>query len=307
MPKHLIRIFAILLALCALLVLIPSGAIVAQAEIIEYTLEDKKAVAPQADGYGADGLSYADPSITVTITKGRVNETNYMVARVKVANATQIRTAMSGGYYSDDTHLGATLARNVNAVLAINGDFFSDPNRRGVGYTVRMGKEYKNKCNATYDVMAMDDHGDMYILKAPDRSTLELFVAELEEEGRTVVNGFTFGPGLIINGEKQTGFPDMNNAANRPAQRMCLAQVGPLEYLCICSEGPEDPGSEGMTLEQFAEFVATFEGIQNAYNLDGGSSATMVFNRDKINSPKNPKKRPLKDVICFVSAYQAEE
>lgn len=171
----------IVLALLCMLVLIPSGTIVANAEIIQYALEDKKAVVPQADGYGADGLSYTDPSITVTISKGRVNETNYMVARVKVANA-----------------------------------------------------------------------------------------------------------------------------ANRPAQRMCLAQVGKLEYLCICTEGPEDPGSEGMTLEQFAEFVANLEGIRHAYNLDGGSSSTMVFNRDKINSPRNPKKRPLKDVICFVSAYQAE-
>lgn len=306
MLKHFLRMLVIVLVLLCMLVLIPSGAIVANAEIIQYALEDKKAVAPQADGYGADGLSYTDPSITVTISKGRVNETNYMVARVKVANATQIRTVMSGGYYSDDTHLGATLARNANAVLAINGDFFSDPNRRGIGYTVRMGKEYKNKCNATYDVMAMDDQGDMYILQAPDKEKMELFVSELEDEGRTVVNGFTFGPGLVINGERQTGFPDMNNAANRPAQRMCLAQVGKLEYLCICTEGPEDPGSEGMTLEQFAEFVATFEGIRHAYNLDGGSSSTMVFNRDKINSPRNPKKRPLKDVICFVSAYQAE-
>ncbi|MBR2612862.1 MAG: hypothetical protein IKC72_07315, partial [Clostridia bacterium] len=38
----------------------------------------------------------------------------------------------------------------------------------------------------------------------------------------------------------------------------------PLEYLCIASEGPEDPGSVGMNLEQFSELVASFEGVQNA-------------------------------------------
>jgi exopolysaccharide biosynthesis protein len=87
---------------------------------------------------------------------------------------------------------------------------------------------------------------------------------------------------------------------------MCLAQLGPLEYLCISSEGPEDPGSTGLTLEQFAELVASFEGVTNAYNLDGGSSSTMVFNRDKVNSPNNPKRRPLKDIIYFASAYQPD-
>jgi exopolysaccharide biosynthesis protein len=98
----------------------------------------------------------------------------------------------------------------------------------------------------------------------------------------------------------------MDNAADRAAQRMCLAQLGPLEYMCISSEGPEDPGSTGLTLEQFAELVASFEGVTNAYNLDGGSSSTMVFNRDKVNSPNNPKRRPLKDIIYFASAYQPD-
>ena len=87
---------------------------------------------------------------------------------------------------------------------------------------------------------------------------------------------------------------------------MCLAQIGPLEYLCICSEGPEDKGSVGLTLDQFCDLVSSFEGIQNAYNLDGGSSSTMVFRDQKINSPNNPKRRPLCDIIYFASAYQPD-
>ena len=87
---------------------------------------------------------------------------------------------------------------------------------------------------------------------------------------------------------------------------MCIAQVGELEYLCICAEGPEDKGSKGLVLEQFAELVASF-GVQNAYNLDGGSSATMVFQGDKINSPNNPKRRPLCDMLYFSSAYVPDE
>ncbi len=304
MMKHVIRVIAILLALACLLVLIPSGTIVASAEIIEYELTDKKGVALQADGYDLENMTYEDPSISVKIETGRIYETNYMVAHVKVANATQVRSTMSGSYSSDDTIGGIAMAKSTNAALAINGDYFSS--RRNVGYTARMGREYKNKCNGTYDVMVIDDKGDLHIIQAPTKEDMEAFKAELEANGGAIINGYTFGPGLVINGEKQTGFVDMDNAADRAAQRMCLAQVGPLEYLCICSEGPEDPGSTGLTLEQFAELVASFEGVQNAYNLDGGSSSTMVFNRDKVNSPNNPKRRPLKDIIYFASAYQPD-
>lgn len=302
--KHIIRVIAILLALACLLVLVPSGNIVAQAEIIEYELKDQKGLKPQEDGYLSD-WEYEDPSISVKIETGRIYETNYMVARVKLANASQLRSSMAGSYYSPSTALGATMARRVNAVLAINGDYFSS--RNGVGFVLRQGKLYRNRCNGTYDILAIDEKGDLHIIKSPKKADMEAFMADIEAAGGAIINGYTFGPGLVIDGVQQTGFKDMDNAALRSAQRMCLAQVGPLEYLCISSEGPEDPGSVGLNLEQFAELVASFEGVQNAYNLDGGSSATMVFKGDKVNAPNNPKRRPLNDIIYFASAFQPDK
>lgn len=311
--KSILRLIAILLMLACLLVLVPSGAIVAQAEILEYDLTTKEVVAPQKDGY-IEEWAYEDPSISVRIETGRIYDTNYMVARVKLANATQMRSTMAGNYYSPSTASPITMAKKANAVFAINGDYFSA--RNGVGYTARMGKEYRNRCNGTYDVMVIDNLGDLHILKAPTKEDMDAFKLELEAQGLSVINGYTFGPGLVINGERQTGFVNMDNAADKAAQRMCLAQVGPLEYLCIASEGPEDKGSVGLNLEQFSELVASFEGVQNAYNLDGGSSTTMVFQKldtktgkrayDKVNSPNNPKRRHLNDIIYFVSAYQPE-
>lgn len=294
--KKTLRVIAIALLLASLMVLVPSGAIVAQAEIVELALTDKAGLKLQDDGYLSD-WEYEDPSISVKIETGRIYETNYMVARVKIANASQLRTMMASSYYSPSTLMGATMGKRANAALAINGDFFSS--REGVGYVARQGKVYRTRCNGVYDILIIDDKGDLHILKEATNDDIKAF------EG-TVINGFTFGPGLVINGERQTGYVDNDNAALKSAQRMCLAQVGPLEYLCIVSEGPEDPGSVGMNLEQFSELVASFEGVQNAYNLDGGSSATMVFKNDKVNSPNNPKRRPLCDIIYFASAYQPE-
>lgn len=115
--KHIIRIAAILLMLALLLVLIPSSTNIASAEIIEYDLKDKKGVPLQQDGYDLENMTYEDPSITVKITTGRFEETNYMVAYVKVANATQVRSTMSGSYSTDDTIGGIAMAKSTNAAL----------------------------------------------------------------------------------------------------------------------------------------------------------------------------------------------
>lgn len=300
--KYIWRVGLILLLLLAMVVLVPSGAIVAYGEVVELPLDAKKGMEPLEEGFLSQ-WEYEDPSISVKIEKNRIYETNYLVARVKLNNASQIRTVMAASYYSPSTLLGETMARRTNAVLAINGDFFSS--RNGEGYVARQGKVYRTKCDKEkFDVLIIDEMGDMHILEKPDNETLKNL-------DYTPINGFTFGPGLIINGEvkhyeKKSDYPGVDCAVEKSAQRMCLAQVGPLEYLCIASEGPEDPGSVGLTLPQFIELVASFEDIENAYNLDGGSSCHVVFDGKKINSPDNPKKRPLCDMIYFASAWEAE-
>ena len=298
MMKYIWRVGIVLLLLLCMLLLVPSGAIVAQAEVVEIPLNAKKGLKPLETGYLSD-WEYEDPSISVKIEKGRIYDTDYVYARVKLHNASQLRTVMAASYYSPSTLMGTTMAKRTNAVLAINGDFFSS--RNGHGYVARQGKVYRNACNSRiYDILVIDNQGDLHIIEKPDSK-------EMEAWKDTVIQGFTFGPGLIVNGEvRRYNVEDFefNCAAENAAQRMCIAQVGPLEYLCICSEGPEDPGSVGLTLDQFTDLVASFEGIQNAYNLDGGSSTTMVFKGDKVNSPNNPKRRPLCDMIYFATAWE---
>ncbi len=294
--KTFLRVLLLVLMLFSLLVLVPGATLVAEAETKVYKLTDAKGLAPQKDGYLSD-TEYTDPTISIRIEKGRMYDTNYMVAYVTLANATQLRTEMASGYYSDQTLLGSGLAKRVNAVLAINGDFFS---YRTEGYTCRQGKTYRKRCDGIKDILIIDDNGDMHIIKQATNDDLAAFTG-------TPVNGFTFGPGLVIDGVRQTDFINTNNGPTTSAQRMCLAQTGTLTYLCICCEGPEDPGSTGMTLEQFNDLVCSFEGVQNAYNLDGGSSVTLVFKNKKINSPDNPKRRPLSDIIYFATAYIPDE
>ena len=307
---RIIRWIIAIALLAAMLVLVPSGAMVGEAEIIKISLSAKTGVAPAAQ-YLKSEKEYEDPSISVKIGTGRMFNTNYMYARVKVANATQLRTAMEGTFTSTWEATVGSQAKKVKAVLAINGDFFNEGGGK-LGYVVRQGKEYRRKMTSYkgtgkyFDVLLIDDQGDFTILRNCTENRLKTFKGK-------VVNSFTFGPALVVAGKMVTNFVDMNNGIDVEARRMCIAQTGPLEYMCITAEGPNDPGSKGLTIPQFAQLVASFKDVKNAYNLDGGTSATLVFLTEgkngkleykKINAPRNTKTRPVRDIIYFASAYK---
>lgn len=308
MMKTILRTLIVLLMLLCLLVLAPSGSVTALAEIIEIPMDAKQGVEPWPEGYVSD-LEYEDPSIHVMLEKGRFERTNYVAAHIKIAHASQIRSVMASPYNRPATMLGTSIAKSVKSVLAINGDYYAA--RNNIGFVARQGNVFRKKCDNVeekskrrYDVLIIDDKGDLHILQQATNADIDAF------EG-VIVNGYTFGPGLIVNGQPQSDYVDMDNGALTHAQRMCIAQVGELEYLCVCSEGPEDPYSTGLTLEQFTDLLCSFEGVQNAYNLDGGSSSTMVFKKgklpyEKINSPDNTKRRPLYDMLYFASAYRPD-
>lgn len=296
--KTLIRVLAILLMLCCILVLVPSGSF---AEIVTIPLNADKGIAPYPEGY-LSSTEYEDPSIHVTIGTGKIYRTNYWYARVKIANASQLRTHMAGSFTKKDERTIASHASKVKPVLCIDGDNF--PERDGVGFVARQGVVYlmandrvESRSKRRLDVLIIDDQGDLHILKQASNADIEGF------EG-TIVQGFSFGPGLIIDGAVQDDFVDMGNAPLKEARRACIAQTGSLEYLCIICEGPEDRSVKpkvGLTIPQFTELVSSFEGIQNAYMLDGGSAAGMIFRDQKVNP--NGKSRPLKDILYFASAY----
>ncbi len=305
--KKLICSLLIALMLFGILLAVPSGAMVAEAEIIEIPLEAKGGIPPYLDCYKSD-FTYEDPSISVTITTGRMYDSDYRVAHIKIANASQIRRELSGPYNRDNKTNATNIAKAVQSVFAISGDNYGE--RSGIGFLTVQGSQKRLQCDKVeaksqrrYDVLIIDDKGDFHILPQATNADIEAF------DG-VIINGFTFGPGLIINGERQGNFADMNNGPDKFAQRMCVAQIGELEYLCINSDGSnEDPRNKGMTLEEFTDLVCSFEGVTNAYNLDGGTTSWMVFKQgdklyEKINSPFNPKRRQIFDILYFASAYQ---
>jgi exopolysaccharide biosynthesis protein len=297
----------------------------------ELTPTEDPQVGPSNGSYlfkkGKDNpYGYADPSITVNIGTGRIYKTNYMYARIRIANPAQLRMMTAEeDLSSKKTVKGSLLAKRMKAVIAINGVLWADVTSdsdwakvdgpvlvqqswRRPGAKTSASKVERWKEEEAMDTLAIDSNGDFHILSG---ATWGDIMEELEAMGDEAVNAFTFGPALIVDGEPQYGYDNRQMSSHRPAQRAAICQTGPLEYLLITSEGPDDPpvDKQGLKLDQFVELISTrFPDVRTAYNLDGGSTSTLVFRKgsdrwEKINCPKSKRERGLRDLIYFADAW----
>lgn len=287
-------LFGMLLALAFLLPsAAPLSAAFAETVLAPLPIDNSAGPKPAEDHYLADGSGYQDDSLTVKIEQIRQYDTNIMVAHIQIRDASQMRTAMAGSFGSTRDIPAAKLAERYHAVFAMNGDYF---NFCSVGYIVRQGKLYRNNPKEGSDVLLIDDHGDFHIVQDATSEKIAAFTG-------TVVNSFSFGPALVVDGVAQSVTKNNHIASSDATQRMIIAQTGPLSDLCVATEGPENTGSVGLTLDQAAQLMQSL-GCENAYNLDGGGSSTMVMDNQKINALSTHKVRNIWDILYFATLVQ---
>lgn len=297
--------------IAALAVLAPSPALMEEAWAPDMTRVapialDAEAGSPiREDGYVSE-YEYRDASISVKIETTRANDTPVYIARVKLADASQIRTVLSGKYGTQKTALATRMADRVNAVFAVNGDFYSYITS---GLVVRRGHTWRYRDDDELDALMIDTNGDFHVAMNLTQETLDSAYQALGgalDEGGTIVEAFTFGPALIADGKlAHEIFTRPDRSQNKETQRMVIAQDGPLSYVLVCCEGPDNDDSRGMTLAEMADFMLSL-GVETAYNLDGGGSTTMVFRGEKINARSTSKNRHVSDIIAFCSAQTQE-
>lgn len=308
--KIALKLIALLLLLAALFVLVPAAtpALAAGSENmtpdqypaynpVNLTAEDitvlpysQLARIPSQACYFPDGSGYLDSTVSVRTEMMRAYNTDIMLCWVQVADASQIRTELCKPYPSKATAKASVIAKRVNAVAAVNGDYFVYHSQ---GYIVRNGKLIREKYNHIYDTLIIDTDGDFHIVSPTTREGIAAY------DGR-IAHSLSFGPGLVIDGVKNEEYRWKGNAPTHRSQRIAIAQVDHLSYLIVATEGPENKGSTGLTLKEFAQLMSDL-GVQNAYNLDGGSSSTIVINNKKVNSLSTHKVRAIGDILYFVT------
>jgi len=256
--------------------------------------------------------SYEDESITVTVEHVWVQTTaktqaRFNVAHVKIADPSQLRIGLAAPLGKSKTNRISTIAASCNAVVAIGGDYYA--NEDG-GYVVRMTQEARKKPRKGHDMLITDENGDFHIVIGSDSAELKALL----ESGITVVNAFNFGPALVVDGqlsEKVGNYSFYNPNGYEP--RCAIGQVGPLEYVLVVVDGGKgrdvtcenEDGtktkSTGCTQVQLAQFMYE-QGCVQAYNLDGGNSALMVFGGNNYSQKTVKAERSVSDIIYFATS-----
>lgn len=232
--------------------------------------------------------SYEDENIKVTYTQYTTNGTTIHVADVQLSSAEYLKTAFAQDTYGKNvTEATSSIAEAHGAVLAINGDYYGVQEK---GYVIRNGVVYRDKAGDS-EVLCIYADGSMKIID-PSSVTAQ----ELVDQG--VWQAFSFGPGLVEDGEISVSLDSEVGRAKASNPRTAIGIIDDLHYVFVVSDGRTDD-SEGVSLYELASFMEQL-GVQTAYNLDGGGSSTMVFRNQIINNPTGGfgnREREVSDIV----------
>ena len=234
--------------------------------------------------------TYRDENIRITVTEERVGGTTVYLADVELSSAEYLKTAFAENTYGRNvTDKTSSIAESVNAILAVNGDFYGS---RQAGYVIRNGALYRSTENSGAEDLVIYGDGSFEIIRES-----EIPAEDLAAGGARDV--LSFGPALVENGEITVTPDDEVGRAKASNPRTAIAVIDDLHYLFVVSDG-RTAESEGLSLYELASFLQS-RGVRTAYNLDGGGSSTMVFNGRVVNNPtsggKGTKERSVSDIV----------
>ncbi len=213
-----------------------------------------------------------------TIHMQKIESNRFVGYLLEIPNPKRIQVATA----EDINEKGDTtsnIARRVDAVAAIDGGGFYDPNGTGTGrlpygFILHEGKYLLGEQvgdEEQVDFIGMTKNGSLIAGRYNKR--------ELRELG--AVEGLTFGPPIIVNGEKMIKSGDGGWGIS-PRSAIGQKRDGTILFLVI--DGRQPGYSIGATLADMQNILYE-QGAYTAANLDGGSSTTLYYNGKVINKP----------------------
>lgn len=263
-----------LILLLLVFMLLPVSAVQAEEMI---ALIDLKALAPAGTFLqpGEDPvigeLTYKSQDISISIEKQRVEKTDVYVADIYISSVQNMRRGFSHGKWRANAQKLSVLAKDNAAILAITGDYSSLFDK---GLVVANGEVIRKSSNALRHNCLIYSDGR---LETFGRKEMVIDEVKLEDVWQT----FLFGPELL--GDDGTKFDHFDSKIGVANPRTVIAYFSPGHYCFVLVDGRGN-GNRGMTLIELSRFLSDL-GCKQAYNLDGGQSAMMMFNGNMVNSP----------------------
>ena len=247
--------------------------------------------------YEPGELVYETDKMSVSIEQKNKDGITYFVCDIKLSDVSQLKTAFAGDDFRSGIYEAVSdIAGRHSPVLAINADFCRY-HREGV--IIRNGEVLRRQNIKKHHLLIVDENGNMSAMT--DRSGKQGLVANKLEQANTWQT-FEFGPVLVENGEPcelpKSFYVSCAEGYDNP--RTAIGQRGPLHYVVIVVDGRRDGYSTGASIPQLQQLFID-EGVDFAFNLDGGGSTTLYFLGEVINMPSGGKERSVSDILMFMA------
>ncbi len=218
------------------------------------------------------------PRTDSTLSLQKIETTRFVGYLLEIPNPQRIQVATA----EDIQEKGDTtsrIAKKNNAVAAINGGGFYDPNGTGTGrlpygFIIHEGKYLLGQQvddKERVDFVGMTRSGNLIAGNYNKKELHDLGVTEV----------LTFGPPLIMNGKKVIRSGDGGWGIS-PRSAIGQKKDGTMMFLVI--DGRQPGYSIGATLVDVQNIMYE-KGAYIAANLDGGSSTTLYYNGNVVNKP----------------------
>ena len=247
--------------------------------------------------------SYQSDELRIAVDKVEEDGVTFYVADIWMRNINCYRTAFSSGRFNGKRESAEKIAQDNNAILAVNGDFLG-------GLVIRNGILYRratlrptpppssprpspvatgSSISSPTDTPTAPPRAAT--VSRPQRATCVLYYdgTMITEEYRAFRSnsaieqnawqGWQFGPTLVRNG---VAAKDVKAQGRNP--RCVIGYYAPGHYCLIMIDGRQKGHSIGMNFKEMIDLCLRL-GLTEAYNLDGGGSAIMVFDGEIINDP----------------------
>ncbi len=230
--------------------------------------------------------SYFNDNLLLTVYQIRASNSDVYVADVVVSSAYEILSALAFNTFggTNITQTVSTMAAAHDAIFAINSDYASHYDSGFVirnGLILRSSSSYRN-------AIALNIDGT--VTSFAETSTT---VQAVLDEGTWQL--WSFGPVLIKDGVSVADIHDGldRDAVNNP--RSAFGAVGVNHFMFVTVDGRTD-ASHGADIEELAGIMMSL-GCFQAYNFDGGGSATFWYNGEVINHPSDGYERKVSDCV----------
>ena len=192
------------------------------------------------------------------------------------------------------------MAAENDAVVAINGGGFIDPNYNSLGgvpqgIVIKDGKIISNRTyKKTGGIIGFTEDNKLVLGKMSAKEALN----------KGVRDAVTFGPFLIVNG-KPSFIKGNGGWGTAPRSAIGQRKDGIVLFLVIDGRMVGRPGADMVDLTEIMQNY----GAYNAANLDGGTSCGLVVNGELINDPVNGNGKHKTRMIAtgFIVKEEAKE